>query len=38
MRFSDPEINSAVRRLYAVGYRLLSRRERRIVDVLCAIC
>ncbi|GEM_PF-4699475 len=39
MRFSDLETNnSAVRHLCAAGYQLLSRRERRIVDVLCAVC
>jgi len=38
MRFSDLEINSAVRHLCAAGSQLLSRRERRIVDVLCAVC
>jgi len=38
MRFSDLEINSAVRHLCAVGYRLLSRKERHIIDVLCAVC
>lgn len=38
MRFSDLEINSAVRHLYNVGYKLLTQRERRIIDVLCAVC
>lgn len=38
MRFSDMEINNVVRHLYAVGYKLLTYRERRIVDALCAIC
>ena len=38
MPFSDLEINRVVRHLYAVGYKLLTQRERRIVDVLCAIC
>lgn len=38
MRFSDLEINRAMRHLRAVGYRLLGRRERRIVDALCAVC
>lgn len=38
MRFSDLEINHTVRHLYAVGYRFLTYRERRIVDALCAVC
>lgn len=38
MRFSDLEINRAVRHLYAAGYELLTPRERRIVDLLSAIC
>lgn len=38
MRFTDREINAAVRRLCAIGYQRITPREQRIVDALCAIC
>lgn len=38
MRFSDLEINRAVRHLCTVGYNFLTHQERRIIDALCAVC
>lgn len=38
MLYTETEIHAAVKRLIAAGYAALNLRERRIVDLLSAVC
>lgn len=38
MQYTESEIHATLKRLLAKGYAALTQRERRIVDLLSAIC